>query len=254
MNALLLISVLLAPPSGGSAAGMAQVSVTGIRVVGPGFGENATEIRPFNQDQGITLVLAIKAPQGTGIVSIDDDACVLSAMTDDKGANLLEAADFGGFPELTKDGSVGLLEVTVRGRPSVGTVGLSLQGTIVYTSASGSKPQKVSNVKLAKGGTFKLGKTTMTLSAAEVDGESLSLAITLPRSVMDTIKDLRFLDAKGEPLEGRRTGSGWMNDVAEISYQLDTAPPAATIEFDLWQGMKEQTLPFSIRTGLAMRR
>ena len=40
---------------------------------------------------------------------------------------------------------------------------------------------------------------------------------------MTGIKNVVFLDAKGQPIEGRRTGAGYMNDAAELSFSVQTA-------------------------------
>ena len=236
------------------APAQAQVSLAGVRVVGPGFGEDGTELRPFDVQAGTTLVLVFKVPPKAGIVEIDDDACSLTSVTDDKGTNLLEEADFGPFPKIAKDGSVGMVEVSTRGRPAQGATSVSAQGVLVFTSATGSKPQKVTNVKLEKGATFKLGKTAVTVSEVTAEAESMSLTLTLPSSTLGTIKGMRFLDAKGVDLEAHRSMTFQSGGEAEVSFDMSTVLKTATIEFDIWQGLKQQQVPFNLKAGMDLGR
>src|SRR4029453_3310291 len=103
-----------------------------------------------------------------------------------------------------------------------------------------------------KGKTFKRGTTTITL-AEVTPGEDTSIELALPRSVLYTIRDVKFTDATGKPLEADRTSRGYMNDDASIGYRIKGAGPAVTIEFDIWQGLREQKVPFKIKTGLALK-
>ena len=64
---------------------------------------------------------------------------------------------------------------------------------------------------------------------------------------------MKFLDAAGTALEADRTSRGYMNDDASIGYRIKGAGPAVTIEFDMWQGLREQKVPFKIKTGLALK-
>ncbi len=61
------------------------------------------------------------------------------------------------------------------------------------------------------------------IEATQDDAQTFTLK--LPRQAMTEIKELVFLDAKGQPIEGRRTGSGYMNDAAEMAFSVKTAAP-----------------------------
>jgi hypothetical protein len=107
-------------------------------------------------------------------------------------------------------------------------------------------------VKLEKGKTFKLGTSTVTLSDV-TPGEDTAIELALPRAVLYTVRNVTFMDATGKALEADRTSRGYMNDEASIGYKIKGAGPAVTIEFDLWQGLREQKVPFKIKTGLALK-
>src|SRR2546423_135613 len=81
-----------------------RISVAGIRVIGGGLGANGSELHAFGeQHPGITIGLAIQAPDGSGIVEIDGHASRVDAFTDSKGRSLLEEGRFGSFPKISED-------------------------------------------------------------------------------------------------------------------------------------------------------
>ncbi|MEO5822230.1 MAG: hypothetical protein ABIT71_17125 [Vicinamibacteraceae bacterium] len=229
-----------------------EISVVGVRVIGAGLGKNREEIRAFNERPGIAVALAIKMPAGQGIVELDEDNCLLTSVTDDAGTDLGEQAEYGSFPKTSEDGSVGLIEIESRLRPAATATAIMAEGTLVFSASPGSKPTKIPNVKLEKGKTFKLGTATVTLTEV-TPGEDTAIELGLPRSVLYSIRDVRFLKADGTALEADRTSRGYMNDDASIGYRIKGAGPAVTIEVDMWQGLREQKVPFKIKTGLALK-
>ncbi len=242
-----------AAPAPAPAPGPApEIVIAGIRIVGAGLGKNREEIRAFNERPGVAVALAIKMPAGQGIVELDEDKCLLTSVTDDVGTDLGEQSEYGSFPKTSEDGSVGLIEIESRLRPAPTATAILAEGTLVFSASPGSKPTKIANVKLEKGKTFKLGTATVTL-AEVTPGEDTSIELALPRAVLYTVRDVKFLDATGKPLEADRTSRGYMNDDASIGYRIKGAGAAVTIEFDLWQGLREQKVPFKIRTGLALK-
>ena len=229
-----------------------EISVVGVRIVGAGLGKNREEIRAFNERPGIAVALAIKMPAGQGIVELDEDNCILTSVTDDAGTDLGEQAEYGSFPKTSDDGSVGMIEIESRLRPAAAATAVLAEGTLVFSAAPGSKPTKIANVKLEKGKTFKLGAATVTL-AEVTPGEETSIELALPRSVLYSIRDVKFLDASGKPLEASRTSRGYMNDDASIGYRITGAGAAVTMEFEVWQNLQQRKVPFKIKAGLALK-
>jgi len=230
----------------------AQVSAAAIRVVGPGFGANGSELRPFNESPGTVVVLAIQPPRGSGIVQIDDHASTLDAFSDDKGQSLLEEGRVGPFPKVAEDGSAAIVEVEVRARPSAGATSVTVQGSIAITLAAGSKPVRAAGVRLEPNQTFKLGTTTMTIGEAKTDEESTKITFGLPRSVLYTIRDVRVFDARNAPIEARRTGSGYFNEKAELMVDAKTKDKTVTVEFELWQNPRTVKIPFNVQAGVGV--
>ena len=236
------------PPAPASAP--PQVSVAGLRITGLGLGANGTEIKPFNESPGTSIALAIQAPKGSGIVEIDDHGSKLDSMTDDKGQSLLEEGRVGPFPKVSEDGTAALIELEVRARPSPGASSISATGTIALTIAGGSKPMRAANVKLDANATFKIGATTLTVSDPKVEEDETTFTVNLPRSLLTTIRDIKFFDAKNAPIEGRRRGSGYFNEKAELELSAKTKDKVITIEFEVWQNLRTVKAPFKVDVGL----
>ena len=231
---------------------MPQVSAAAIRIVGLGLGANGSELRPFNESPGTVVVLAVQAPRGNGIVLIDSRASQIDSFADDKGQSLLEEGRIGTFPRIAEDGSAALVEAEVRARPSAGAASLSLQGSIAMTLAAGSKPTRVANVRLIEGQTFRVGTATMTVGEVSTEEESTKITIGLTRTVLNTIREVRFFDAKNAPIESRRTSSGYMNEKAEVQFDAKTKDKTVAVEFELWQNQRVVKAPFSVQAGLGV--
>lgn len=226
------------------------IVVGGIQVAKVAAPKDEMLSRPFNSENGTKLVLWIQMSAGQGLIEIDEDASILQKFGDDKGTDL--GGRFDNFPDEFKDGSGGTLEISSTGMPAAGAARLTAEGTIALTVADGVKPQRIANLLIANGRTFALDKTTVTVAEVATSGGDLTFDLKLPRQVMEGIKDVRFFDAKGQPVEGRRTGSGYMNDAGEMSLSVKTAVKTLTIEFDVWQGRRVIKVPFKVQAGLGL--
>jgi hypothetical protein len=235
-----------------TAQGKASVSVGALRIVGPGIGESADETRPFNEGVGMTIVLYVKAPTGAGIVYLDNEASVVDSATDDKGTDLRTDASFGSFPEIVKDGSAGMIELRLGGRPTKGATAVVAAGSVGVTSAVGTKPIKAPNVALVQGKTFKIGAIPITVGKVTVDDDSIGIEFNMPRQSLRAIKTMTFLDAKGQEIDSDRVGTGYTNDVGELDMRVKTKEKTVTVSCDVWQALKTEKVPFKVSAGLGL--
>lgn len=230
---------------------MPEVFVGGIQVVNAPFGDDDWSARPFNSSNGTKMVLVIKMPEGAGLIEIDEDNSSLDTFTDEKVTQY--AAEFESFPDVTKDGTMGAIEIESKIIPPAGTNTMVADGTLALTVAAGVKPVKVANVRLENTKTFKLGTATVTVDeVAAGDEGAQTFTLNLPRSVMAGIRSVKFSDAKGEEIEGSKTSSGYMNEEANMSFSIKTAAKTVTIEFEQWQGLREMKVPFKVSASLGM--
>jgi hypothetical protein len=242
-----------AAPKGAPAppAPMPKITVAALRIVSGGFGANGSELRPFNEEPGTSVALAVVPPAGAGLVEFDERASRIQAFADDKGQNLLEQGRFGPFPKIAEDGSVAVVDLEVRGRPSPGATSLNLQGTVALTMASGSKPTKLPAIQLAPSKTMRLGTATITVKTMEASEDGLEVTLALSRAVLKTIRGVKFFDPKGAEIESRRSSSGYMNDAAEVEFRLKGAEKNVVVEFDVWQNLRQVNAPVSVEIGLS---
>lgn len=240
-----------APAPRASATGKdPEIVVGGVQVVKVAVPDNDFSSKPFNEDNGTTIVLWVKMPAGQGLIEIDEDASILQSFTDDKGSNI--GGKFGSFPQEFKDGSGGIIEIASTGFAAPGATAVLAEGSVAMTVATGTRKTRVANVRIQNDAKFTFDKTPIVISDVETQGESVTFTLNLPRSVMTGIKDVAFLDAKGQPIEGRRTSSGYMNDAAQLGFSVKTAARTLTLEFEAWQGTRTIKAPFKVRAGLGI--
>ena len=95
------------------------------------------------------------------------------------------------------------------------------EGTLVFSASPGSKPTRSRTQ----------ARERQDVQAGDDDGHpgrgharrGTSIELALPRSVLYTIRDVKFMDAAGKPLEADRTSRGYMNDDASIGYRIKGA-------------------------------
>jgi len=227
-----------------------EIVIGGIQVARVAASNDDFTARPFNSENGTKIVLWVKMPAGQGLIEIDEDASVLSHFGDDKGSNL--GGRFGSFPDEFKDASGGTIEISSSGLPASGATALLAEGTLSLNIADATKKTRIANVAVKNDATFKFGDTTIRFSEVESDGETLRFTFNLPRTVMEGIKNVVFLDAKGQTLESDTGGRGYMNNDAEMGYRVTTASTTLTIEFEAWDGRRTVTVPFKVKAGIGM--
>ncbi len=227
-----------------------EIVVGGIQIAKVVVSSDDFSAKPFNSDNGTKIVLWVKMPAGQGLIEIDEDASLLQHFGDDKGTDL--GGKFDSFPDEFKDATGGTFEIESSGMPAAGATALLAEGSVAMTVATGTRKTRVANVRIVNDAKLTLGTTPMTVSEVATEGDSVTFTLKLPRQVMTGIKDVVFLDAKGQPVEGRRTGSGYMNDAAEMSFSVKTAARTLTLEFEAWQGLRTLKVPFKVRAGLGL--
>ena len=227
-----------------------EVVVGGIQIARVAASNDDFSARPFNSENGTKLVLWVKMPANQGLIQLDEDASVLASFGDDKGTNL--GGKFGSFPDEFKDASGGTIDIESSGLPASGAASLSAEGTLAMTVASSTRKTRVTNVALKNDARFLFGKAPITMAEVATDGDSQTFTLKLSRQVMEGIKAVAILDAKGLPIESRRTSSGYFNDEAEMGFSVKTAAKTLTLEIEAWQGMRTIKVPFKAKAGLGL--
>ena len=240
----------VAAPRATAAGKEPEIVVGGVQIAKVVVSDNDFSAKPFHAENGTALVLWVKMPAGQGLLEIDEDASVLQSVRDDKGSNI--GGKFGNFPEEFKDGSGGTIKIESSGFAAAGATALLAEGTVAMTVATGTRKTRVANVRLQNEAKFTFGKTTIVVADVATQDDTQTFTLKLPRQVMTEIKELVFLDAKGQPIEGRRTGGGYMNDAAEMAFTVKTAAKTLTLEFEAWQGLRTVKVPFNVKVGLGL--
>ncbi|MBN1895243.1 hypothetical protein JW906_12145 [bacterium] len=231
------------------------VILSGLQVVGRGYGSNGTELQAFNQPSGVTLALVIRAPENKKIVDVVDSKCILEKFTDDRGNNLLDNVDWDGFPKISKDGRYALIEVTSKGRPSPDASRLLAVGTIHCRMAASERTEVIENLKLEVGVKAKIRQEIIEVMKVQADDEGLNLVLQISRKLKNEMKDIRFYSVEGESVDLWGQGAFSFGNASQMEYHLDlkSIPESLRIEIDVWQETEIMNLPFEIESGLGFQ-
>jgi hypothetical protein len=227
-----------------------EIVAGGVQIARVVVADNEFSAKPFNSDNGTKMVLWVKMPAGQGLIEIDEDESLLQSFGDDKGTNM--GGKFGSFPREFTDGAGGTIEIASTGFAAAGATALVAEGSVAMTVASGTRKIRAAKVLLQNNAKFTFEKTPIVVDQVEAETDSMKFTLKLPRRLMESIKGVAFFDVKGQPIEGSRTGSGYMNDAAEMGFTIKTAAKTLTIEFEVWQGLRTIKVPFKVRAALGL--
>ena len=189
-------------------------------------------------------------PAGQGLIEIDEDESLLQSFGDDKGTNM--GGKFGNFPQRVQ----GRRRRDHRDREHRlccgGATALVAEGSVAMTVATGTRKIARRQGAAAEHAKFTFEKTPIVVAEVETETDEQKFTLNLPRRLMESIKDVAFFDVKGQPIEGSRTGSGYMNDAAEMGFTVKTAAKTLTLEFEAWQGLRTIKVPFKVRAALGL--
>ena len=241
-------------PAIGMGEGIPTTELGGLRVVGPGYGLNGTELQAFNQRSGLSLALMVHAPTNKKFVNVDDSKCSLTSLIDDRGHNLLDGVDWGSFPKVSKDGRLALIEVTSKSRPSKSASRIHAKGTIHLCTAGSERTEKIENLKLEVGGKSHIQQNILQVMKVQKENDGLNLVLQGKRTLTETFKAVRFYTSKDHSVDVWGRGSFTFGNTSQMQYNLDlkSVPETLIMEIDLWQDLETLDLPFEIDSGLGL--
>ena len=228
------------------------VQVAGLRVVGPGFGPEEDRKSAFFGSTGVTVVVAVRVPPPYALVEIDKDKSTLEVA--DSQGTALEDPEVDWSPDFTKDGTTALVDLDAKGVPAEGSSHVTVKGSLMFKVAAGTKTVKAKAVKLAKGTPLKLGTSALTLGGVDKDDDGVTVMFESTRPVIKGIRTVRARDAKGGEIESRWSSSGtWTGeDGYQSSYHFKTSADTVNLEVDMWDGLREVSIPFELKAGVAV--
>jgi hypothetical protein len=228
------------------------VQLAGLRIVGPGYGLNGSELRAFHQQSGTTLALVVHSPENKKIVDVDDSKCSLVEFTDDRGHSLLNGVDWDGFPKISKDGRFALIEVKSKNRPSQGASRLFVKGTIRLRVAASESTEKIEGLKLQVGTKATIRGEAIQVMKVQEENKGMILVLQISRKFKNNIKDIRFYTASNNPIDIWSRGSFTFGNASQLEYSLETKsiPKDLKVEIDLWEKIEILNHFFRIESAM----
>lgn len=233
-----------------------SVEVRGVRVVGPGYGSEGEELRPFNWSKGVTLALLVSVPEG-GIIEFDDEACEVTKLVDDKGTDLFVPATFSSpgfssFDSVSADGKAVLVELNGGGIPAKGAKSITAKGTMAIRAGKSQKSYKAENVPVKMDAKVEAGDIPMVITTVgKPDWGDNPLRISLQATQdVSNIARIRFLDADGTEIESSQSGRMSMSSFDSVQvttdYDLAKKVETVTVEVTYWTDLRTLKIPFDL--------
>jgi hypothetical protein len=166
----------------------------------------------------------------------------------------LDGVDWSGFPEISKDGRLALIEVTSRQRPPQNASRLFAKGTLHLRLAASESTEKIERLDLKVGTKVNVRQEVIQVMKVEAENEVLTLVLQINQKFKNNLKDVRFYDASGDQVGIWGRGSFTFGNASQMEYNLDTnsAPESLEVEIDLWEELEVVTLPFEIESGVGI--
>ena len=228
-----------------------DISVVGLQIVGAPVGPSEYgEVTAFNNSPGIQVALGVKVPDAYTIIDADEDESTVSKLVDDQGTDLAIEVDFDFSPTLTSDQKALVTTLRAKGTPAASAREFTAQGELSVTTSRGDSVSRAPKVALVKGTAFKAGGTPYTVEDVESSDEDSYVSLAMTREAMERIKEVRFLDAAGQPIESSLSMRGYSMDTAQVAYRVKGSPKVATLEVIRHENLQTQQVPFTFTVGL----
>jgi hypothetical protein len=264
----LLCSVLVLCGSGSLAAEV-TVRPVGLRIVQASARPDTSQMRPFNHDPGVIVVLEF-ATRGARFIGLVDDASRIESMVDDTGKDLLAESpsgepasrDFWDFTTISEDGKILLVHNTLRNPPAFPAkeaTEIRYTGVCTMRTAQGKRTLE-GTFPLESDAEASAGPLEITLSKIEPDGGygrypyKLTFRFKGPR---EAIESFELVDGQGEALDQRVasiiTSRFGGEAIHRRSIRLARAPDGPiTLRVGLWQDLRTVEVPFDLTFGLGL--
>ena len=246
----------------------AQVSVVGLSVARPKpddkFGRSVAGTLPAGTAMHLQIVRSDKF-----FISLDKKKTTLEIFADDKGKELSLPGSgkrselrwlFTPFNSISPDGHTCSFSVQGGKRiPTAGSKVLKVKAAIVLLCGSDEKFVEQKDLDLKAGGKITVGPVPMIIKSVRKQkwGKEIKTRITLESNKsFDPIKQMKFFDADGKRIEGRRTGSGYFGMLGKYTYtrtiSLTTEVDKATLKMAYFGKTEKLTVPIDVTVGLGL--
>jgi hypothetical protein len=214
-----------------------------------------------------TAVTLLVALPGGGLVRFNDQATHFTKFADDKGNDLLQEPDprpaypvrpfFGNVP---KDGATANVSVYAPLLPAKDAREITLQGVLVFRSATRQTTAEQADVQLTDGnlitaGPYELGIGKVTAPDAPQANGHVTLMLQAHQDLSEIVS-IKFFDAAGNEVPSSERGWGSSGAGSTLStyqnYDLAQKPDAVTVKITYWTDLRDIEVPLDVKIGLGL--
>ena len=119
------------------------------------------------------------------------------------------------------------------------------------TLATGSKPTRIPNVRLADGQTMRLGTNTITVKKVTPSDDSTEITFGLSRRSANTISAIKIFRRQGRSDRSAAHRFGLYERRRRDRSDDEEQREAGGVEFEVWQNLRQVKQPFNLTAGPA---
>ncbi|MFP4056634.1 MAG: hypothetical protein ACLF0G_07185 [Candidatus Brocadiia bacterium] len=262
--ATLALTALVAGSAAQALAGQASVEVVALSLAKKDPDSKFGQSFALGQRAGTSVNVRI-VHEGKTFVKVMDRASKLAAFADDKGTDLTTAEKprFGmnrwlARSQVADDGKSCVVEIRSDAVPASGATALALKATIAIRCGSDVQTAEQKDVALEKGTAITTGPIPMKITkASKPQWGDAELSITLQSDKsFDAIKSLAFVDAQGNEIKCRKTGSTRMGFGDQFTYtreySLEKKIDKATLRVEYYGKTEVLNVPVEATVGVGL--
>lgn len=241
------------------------LSVQGIKIAGNGYKNTSENIMPFNQFKG-TAVACLLIIKSGGIISFVVVKSSINEFKDNLGTNLIDPGamhgnGFGFMPELSKDRSALMFDITGSNLPDKRATSMSASGMLAINLASKTDRVTIKDINFSIGTIIETPVASLKIIGLKENswGEHPYKVLFESSANLSVIKKIQFKHLNGQPIESKRSGGGSHNIVGDLStlkfekeYSISEKPKSINMIIDFWADMKTNNIPFSFTTSIGL--
>ena len=249
-------------------AAKTKVSVVGLSIARAKPGDKYGRSTAGALSAGTHLYLQI-VRDDKFFISVDKKATTLEIFADDKGRELAlpgpaerwELRWLGTMlNSISADGHTYSFSVQATKRiPTPGSKALKVKATVLILCGSDEKFAEQKDLALKAGTKITVGPVPMTIKEVREQkwGKETNTLITMESNKsFDPIKQIKFFDADGKRIPGRRTGSGHFGMLGKYTYtrtiSLSAKADKATLKMAYFGKTEKLKVPVDVSVGLGL--
>lgn len=224
------------------------------------------QLKPHGVESGTQINVLVSGFESS-VIKLDAEASNVDTFVDSTGHDLTKAPKddaprrFGGdqtigpFPKISEDGTKLVAQLQGRGIPKPGADAVTIDGTLVVLTATGTQDHKSDAFNPADKPTLTLGGEKITVQGvkpSDWEEGKFSLSLGMTTDIRDRIKAIKLLDDQGKELADGPSSTMTMNKSVTMNLTCDAEPKSAVLSVVMYKDLQTVKVPVRLTVGLGL--